>query len=311
MKKIIIYVILVLWTTSAVGKTHIPKTIVDFKFSNDVFYGTDRYFTNGLQLKIYSDFKSKSPVNYILLPDSKSEKTYFAATIIHNIYTPTNLSTSDIQFIDEPYAAYLLVGNRKESYNSHRKLKKVSAFQLGLIGPFAGGELAQNSVHRLLPGNEPARGWENQVSNDLAIQYMASIEKGLISRKIFEMNGFAYGIVGNPYTEFSTGYRVRFGRFEDFFSGLGLGMTKNFQLYVYSKAELTYVVYNAVLKGGLFHDDNLFDIGHIHRLLGHAVFGFGIVYKRMKLEISQDIHTPQFKGADVHRWGNVRIIFGG
>lgn len=301
---------MVLWTTNVVAKNHIPKTIVDFKFSNDVFYGTDRYFTNGLQLRIYSDFMSKSPVNYILLPNSKNENTYYAMTIIHNIYTPTVLSTSDIQFNDEPYAAYLLIGSRKESYNSQRKLKKVSEFQLGVIGPFAGGGLVQNSVHRLLPGNEPARGWENQVTNDLAIQYMAGIEKGLISRKIFEMNGFATGIVGNPHTEFSAGYRVRFGLFEDYFSGMGLGMKKDFQFYLFSKGELTYVVYNAVLKGGLFHDGNLFDIGHNHHLLGHAVFGLGMVYKRVKLEISQDILTPQFKGAGVHRWGNIRIIFG-
>jgi len=39
------------------------RTIVDFKFSNDFVLGTDRYFTHGLQLRVYSNFMTKSPVN--------------------------------------------------------------------------------------------------------------------------------------------------------------------------------------------------------------------------------------------------------
>jgi len=310
MKKIFILLFAFFLLINVTAQNKVPETIVDFKFSNDFVFGTDQYFTNGLQLRVYANFMSKSPANYILLPNSLDESIFYALTITHNIYTPTNLDTPLVQYHDEPYAAYLLIGSRKESYKLSKKLKKVSEFQLGILGPYAGGGFVQNTIHRLLPTTEPAQGWENQVANDLAIQYLISIEKGLINRDNFEMNVFVSGIVGNPHTEISSGMYIRAGLFEDYFEGPGLGYNKNLQLYIFGKGEITYVMYNAVLKGGLFHDGNLYNIGHNHHFLGHTDFGIAIGYKRVRIEVGEEILSSQFVGASTHLWGYARITFG-
>lgn len=286
------------------------QTFVEFKVSNDFIFGTDRYFSNGLQLRIYSDFMSKSPINYILLPSSKTEDTYYAFTITQNIYTPTKIFTTEIQYHDQPYAAYLLLGNLKESYNLDKKLKKVSEFQLGVLGSYAGGRVLQNSIHTFLPASNPAKGWENQIANDLAIQYLASFEKGLINHDVLELNAYASGIIGNPHTELSLGTYLRIGRFEDFFSGIGMGYGKHFQVYVFGGGEITYMAYNAVLQGGLFNQGEIFNVDKINHFLAYAKIGVAVVYKRVKLEVAQEMLSPQFESGSSHLWGNAKIVVG-
>jgi len=286
------------------------QTFVEFKVSNDFMFSTDHYFSNGLQLRVYGDFLSKSPINYILLPNSKTDNTYYALTITQNIYTPTKIFTTEIQYHDQPYAAYLLLGNRKESYNLNKKLKKVSEFQLGVLGSYAGGRILQNSIHTFLPTSDPAKGWENQVANDLAIQYMASFEKGLINHDVFELNAYASGIVGNPHTELSLGTYLRIGRFENFFSGNGMGYGKHFQVYVFGGGEITYMAYNAVLQGGMFNQGEIFNVDKINYFLAYSKIGVAIVYKSVKLEVAQEMLSPQFEGGSRHLWGNAKIVVG-
>jgi len=296
--------------TDVVAQHQSEQTFLDFKVSNDFIFGTDHYFTNGLQLRIYDNFISKSPINYILLPSSETETTYHALTITQNIFTPTKIFTTEIQYHDQPYAAYLLFGSRKESYNLDRKLKKVSEFQLGILGSYAGGRMLQNSIHTFLPTSDPAKGWENQVANDLAIQYLASFEKGLINRDIFELNVYASGILGNPHTEFSTGIYLRIGRFEDFFSGIGLGYGKYIQAYIFGSGNINYVAHNAVLQGGLFHQGDIYKIDKINHFLAYSKIGIAFVYKSIKLEVAQEMLSPQFEGGSSHLWGNAKIVVG-
>ena len=306
--RVLLYVIVFMLINNVFAQTVIPRLIVDFKHSNDFIYGTDHYFSSGMKLRVYGKFMSKSPINYILHPDSKKESVYYAITITHNIYTPTKIFTTEIQIHDQPYAAYLLVGSSKESFNLSNRLKKITEFQLWIIGPYAGGRFVQNSIHIILPTSDPAKGWENQVANDLAIQYKVKIEKGLINEDIFELNAYASGIIGSPHTEFSLGTFLRIGMFEDFFSGLGIGYGRDLQIYFFATGEITYMAYNAVLTGGLFHHGELFNIGNINHLLTYYKLGMTLVYKSLKLEVAQETLSPQFEGSSSHLWGNARIV---
>jgi len=44
--------------TDVVAQHQSEQTFLDFKVSNDFIFGTDHYFTNGLQLRIYDNFIS-------------------------------------------------------------------------------------------------------------------------------------------------------------------------------------------------------------------------------------------------------------
>ena len=85
-KRFLLNIVLLLLVMNAWAQKNIPETIVEFKFSNDFVFGTDHYFSNGLQLKVYGNFIANSPVNFVL-PGLRKGKNYHAFTIVHNIYT--------------------------------------------------------------------------------------------------------------------------------------------------------------------------------------------------------------------------------
>ena len=281
---------------------------VDFKFSNDFVFGTDKYYSNGIELNLCGNFMKKSPVNQILLPNSLSDIVYFSVTFTHKIYTPTELFTSELQFNDQPYASYLLLGSRKESYNFEKRVKLISELQLGVIGPMAGGKQVQNTIHSLLPTSRPAEGWSNQIDNSFALQYNASVEKGLISKKVLEFNGIISGAVGAPHTEFDVGGYLRVGLFNNYFEGTRNSRTKKMQLYIFGSATYKFVAYNAVLEGGLFNQDAPNKLKRINHSLAEIISGIAFDFKTIKVEFEQHMLTPQFKGATKHSWGSVRFV---
>ena len=58
MKRIFIHILILLIMTDVVAQHQSEQTFLDFKVSNDFIFGTDHYFTNGLQLRIYDNFIS-------------------------------------------------------------------------------------------------------------------------------------------------------------------------------------------------------------------------------------------------------------
>jgi len=307
-KRFFLNIALLLLTFSGWAQKEVPETIVEFKFSNDFVFGTDHYFSNGLKLSVYNNLVAKSPVNY-LLPGFRNGNNYYAFTIIHNIYTPSNIKTTEIQSGDVPYAAYLLFGNMRESFSLRKKIKITSQLQLGVIGPAAGGRQIQNGIHSLLPPSFPAEGWNNQVSNDFAFQYSLGIEKGLLNTKYFELIADANSVLGNPHTEIATGLHFRLGLMDSYFKGKGLD-DNSLQVYLFGRGQINYVAYNAVLQGGLFGGTDPYNIETINHFLGYSQLGMAVEYKRFRLEFAQEMLTPQFSNGSKHQWGYLNIIIG-
>ena len=116
----------------------------DLRVDNDMTYFTDRYFSSGISLKVYAPFMDKSPFNKVLLGHHKDVLNYYALTFTHNMYTPIYYDTLSNREEDHPFAAYLLLGSRKESFHKRRRYKVTSELQLGVIGPLAGGQVFQH-----------------------------------------------------------------------------------------------------------------------------------------------------------------------
>jgi len=308
MKKVILTIALLLFYCIVFAQQTSDKRIIDFRLSNDFIFGTDHYFSNGIEFSYYGRFMEKSPINRILLPNAKSANVYYSLTFVHNIYTPIELFTSEIQINDQPYAAYLLFGSRKTSYNLQKRIKLISELQLGVLGPLAGGKQVQNTIHSVLPTSRPAEGWGNQISNSPAIQYNASIEKGFVVSNFFELNLIAGGIVGVPYTDLEAGGYIRLGLFNNYFKGIGIGSNKKLQLYVFGSVKYKYILYNALLEGGLFENGTPNNLITTNRLLTNISSGITLAYNSIKLEVTQYMLTPQFVGALKHHWGSARVV---
>jgi len=194
------------------------EPVLEFVWSNDFVNQTDRYFSNGFELTLYHPFMKKSPTRFLLLPDAWANKVVHGLTLTHHFFTPDQLFVSDIVANDRPYASYLLAGHRKIAFNQERKMKLLTALQVGLLGKFSGGESVQNGIHELLPASKPATGWENQINPDFALNYSLRFEKGIVSNHHFDLIPHGGARVGIPYTDVDAGIYFRFGKYSDYFN---------------------------------------------------------------------------------------------
>ena len=114
---------------------------------NDAFTknNSDQYYTQGLELAVRQT----------------EEYEYYAG---QKIYTPDDKFSKELEPLDRPYAGYLY-GGARHTLGTGPSTDDTYSIELGVVGPSAGGEFAQNNVHDLL-GNRRAEGWRNQLKDE-------------------------------------------------------------------------------------------------------------------------------------------------
>ncbi|NOX46604.1 MAG: lipid A deacylase LpxR family protein [Chlorobi bacterium] len=281
--------------------------ILEVEWANDVWTGTDRYFTNGLELGYYNPFFRKLPSSYILLPDKKGETVYQGLTLTQHFFTP-DLHFAESFTNDRPFASYLLLGHRKISLNKEKRIRKQSELQIGILGRYSGGESIQNGIHKVLPTSEPVVGWDNQLHANPALNYKMVFEHGLYNTKGFELMSLANINLGIPYTDVGGGLKMRLGHMNDYFSGFGVNNKKGWQLYFFAEAGAKYVAYNATLEGGLLYD-NAYVMKDIDRFVIQSRLGLAFTMKSFGIEVGQQTISREFKTGRSHMWGYVTFRF--
>jgi len=284
-------------------------SIFEFKWSNDFQYKTDRYFTNGFAFEVYTANFSNNPINSILLPTKKGDFEFFGISLTQDIFTPKDKFTVQNQLNgDRPFAAYLLVGFTKSSFNPNDGIVYNSQLQFGILGPLAFGEETQNGIHRNVSTSAQVIGWENQIRNSLMINYSASIEKNFYNNNWLELSGITSAKIGVPFTKANVGFKSRIGVFDSFTKNFDFLSTQKWQLFVSLSSNVGIIGYNATLQGGLFFE-NIYTLSEINRFVGNASLGFTAIYKSLKLEYTQHFNTAEFPKADNHSWGYFLIKF--
>lgn len=165
------------------------------KFSFD---NQDRYYTQGLRLVV-------------------NHENGFYAALTQELNTPADTRTANPAADDLPYSAALYFSygqGRVLDRDGRRDCLFVWEFQLGVVGPAAGGQTIQNSIHRLI-GVPTAAGWETQQPNEIVANL------NLDFRKRFLLPGERPGLrdllfragaeLGTIRTEFILGAELRWG----------------------------------------------------------------------------------------------------
>ena len=156
------------------------RNIFTLQIENDVFnrFGkSDRDYTNGVRLGWLSPALPDLPdgiANLITIPTFFGEPQPTSVTrrvgisIGQNIYTPQDTDAFQPIFNDRPYAGWLYASFALQSIykvNGEPRRLDTLQFDIGVVGPAAGGEFVQNNFHRLI-ANPPANGWPNQLYNE-------------------------------------------------------------------------------------------------------------------------------------------------
>lgn len=305
---------------------------------------SDRYFTNGLRIEYQSPerWKLKGLKKlYPLLPGKSSKKLKLSAIFQMSMFTPLDITKTEIQYGDRPYAglAYFALGGISNDFPTGSRL--TTEYGIGMIGPATRQGQLQKSWHQWLidHGRKTEilpNGWHNQIANALAINIRTEYERILFSpvENIETIGGFEvnFGTITN-YVGLNANLRV--GKFNDYFynsSGLKMrnkspsfekfparrpfypnNINRKWQYYFFAKPSFRFALNNSLLQGGLFaFSKNPYTVpsDQLNRFYVNVEFGYGLVFNRTGLLFLQQFRSKEFITAQSTTWGTIYLMFG-
>lgn len=312
---------------------------VSIYFENDLFAGTDRYYTNGSKiswsstdLAKFSDTPYASPllpllnaIPFVNRPDYQKNLTF---SIGQNIYTPDNTETSEPVPGDRPYAGWLYGGFGLVLKNAN--VRHTFALSIGVVGSYSYAEETQRLIHEARGFDSP-KGWDNQLHNELGVVgvYEVAWRWPHHERRVglgWDFIPHAGLAVGNVYDYVNLGGEVRVGiNLPDDFgtAGISPGSTtstpvegnqqaqraRSFDLgmYVFARAEGRAVARNIFLDGNTFGSSPSVDRKW---LVADLSAGASVNYKNTKLTYALVYRTAEFdtqNGGQI--FGSVTVNF--
>ena len=277
-------------------------------FENDIFYNTDRDYTNGVAIA-WTTAPSDTPEFAI---DLARSVPFFGQTgdvrttyaIGQNIYTPSNLHLADPPTTDRPYAGFLYA-SMGVSEMSDKDLDELQV-QLGVIGPDSLAQESQTFVHAILNDTIP-KGWAYQLHNEPGLvindeHSWRALYSGKALGLSFDIDPHVGGSVGNVYDYVNVGAMGRFGlnlpddygptRIDpslpgtDFFEPTGA-----LSVYTFAGWDGRAIARNIFLDGNTFEDSR-----HVDRIPWVSDFqlGLAVAMDRWRLTFTHVFRSREF-----------------
>jgi hypothetical protein len=292
--------------------------IFSFVLENDLFYDTDRRYTNGVRLT-YLTPKGGEPAwlhdAFLSLP------MFNPATDIRveyglgqSMYTASDKLQANPPLDDRPYAGWLygsvgVVANTEQG-DGRRVLDQLQ-FSLGVVGPASLAHQTQDFIHGIV--NSPrAQGWDTQLKNEPALQ--AIYQRSWQSAPLTLPAGFAVdatphaGVaLGNVFDFVNTGAMLRFGqnlpvdygspRVQPSLPGSGyFEPVDDFGWYLFGGFDGRAVARNIFLDGNTFATSRSVDK---RNFVGDAEFGLAIIVHDVRFSYTHVFRTKEYKTQDV------------
>ncbi len=279
-----------------------------FNYDNDFFSATDRYYTQGIYLKLTLPILKKSPVSKLLIPINKDAVNQYGLRLEQDVFTPRSIRHDSIYYGERPFAAFFLISHELISVDREKKQRLITQVDLGIIGPAAMGKEEQKGIHKALDNIEPL-GWQYQLSTDYLINYNLRFEKGLLRRKYIDWLAISELKLGTLYDNTAIGTMLRIGCMKHYFETNEIAPIPDFQCYFFGRLMGTVVVYNATLQGGVFNNKDVYALSskEINRGIATAHIGVVLVYKNVSLEYTKAYLSAEFKNGLQHGWGHCMV----
>lgn len=308
-------------------------------FENDLFAGTDRYYTNGVKLgwssadlAKFSDTPYASPllpllnaIPFVNKPDYQKNLTF---SVGQNIYTPDNTETAEPVRGDRPYAGWLYGGVGLVLKNAD--VRHTFALTIGVVGSYSYAKETQRLIHEARGFDSP-NGWNNQLHNELGVVgvYEIAWRWPHHDRRVglgWDFIPHAGIAVGNVYDYANLGGELRVGlNLPDDFGTAGISPSSttstplegnqqaerarvfDLGLYAFARAEGRAVARNIFLDGNTFGDSP--SVGH-KPLVADLSVGASVNYRNTKFTYALVYRTEEFDGQDGGQvFGSVSVNF--
>lgn len=287
------------------------KRTVTLVVENDVFYDTDRHYTNGIRLS-WAGSPRGTPqwatkiASWVPFFDEQSElRTLY--TVGQNIYTPNDITLDSPPLDDRPYAgwAYGTIGLMANQDGRFDQLD----LSLGIVGPSAFAEDVQKFVHTAIDSNDP-KGWHTQLGNEPAIlvgfqrSWRNPEKSGDRTALRFDVAPRVGWTLGNVFTQGIAGVTFRFGhnlpndfgppRIQPSTPGSGFfGRQDGFGWYGFAGFEGRAVAHNIFLDGNTVGRSRSVNS---RPLVGDAQFGVVVAWRTWRATYTHVMRTREFKG---------------
>jgi lipid A 3-O-deacylase len=285
---------------------------VRLHYENDFFTGHDLYYTQGINLEFVNPHYKKFILSKILLAPANTITNY-GISLEHNGYTPSSITHDNILYGDRPFAADLFLKTFSFSANAAHSYRITSSFSIGIIGSIASGYWMQKTIHRWLHGTTP-HGWENQIRNDVIINYEAGIEKNIYhAGNYLVINGLVNGRLGTLNDKVTAGFVLMVGKLNraisSVFAGTSNDQTDKFTFHLYFQPLVNAVGYDATLQGVAFDRKSPYTISFrdVEHVTIQAHYGLVLMYHSIYLEYFKSAISKEFITAINHRWGGLRL----
>ncbi len=273
-------------------------------YDNDYFSHSDDNYTQGVSFEFIAPLFDRNPLNFLFI--NTTGKSRHGLAIEHISFTPPVISSPHIQLDERPFSASLYLKLFRSTDRPETGSRFNSSLSLGVIGPIAYGEEGQVFIHEAT-GNWIPKGWSNQISNDLLLNYNLRHERSIIDLMDLIFLNSDLGIrAGTMYTDAHIGFSNILGLFN---SPLNADSAKRaFQLYIYQNPRIYLVGYDATLQGGLF-SESVYTIAadDVTRIKAQWDYGLVVKYKFVYLEYTKSVITKEFNTGQTEGWGGLRI----
>ncbi|WBV41537.1 lipid A deacylase LpxR family protein [Pseudoroseomonas cervicalis] len=300
-----------------------PRGTFTFSIENDMFGGSDRYYTNGFQ------FSWRSPsadlpepltwlndrLDWMMGPGTLR----WGVALGQSLYTPQDTETTQPSLRDRPYAAFLY-----GAVTLNRITERTSStfeLQLGVVGPSALGEFVQNNYHDLINVDQ-VNGWRTQLKDEPAIN-------AIIERKLRLPLGEVAGLqmeaipsvtlsLGNVATYAGAGGLLRIGqgleadfgppRIRPALAGSHwIQPRQDFGWYVFAGADGRAVARDIFLDGNTWRDSRSVDK---RLLVGDFQAGVAVLWRGMRFAYTQVWRSEEFYGQQgTQSFGSISVSF--
>lgn len=312
------------WAAPSFGKEASKKGIFTFVLENDLFYNTDKNYTNGISL-IWVPPNERTPEWALSIahwlpwfPDDSDIGHGYA--IGQNMFTPKDITVADPPLDDRPYAGWLY-GTIALTAETGRELDQL-ALTVGVVGPSSYAEETQKIIHEIT-GSPEAQGWDTQLNNELGVflSYQRSWREyatTTLANLELDLSPNIGGALGNVYTYLNTGLTLRYGkrlpldygppRIQPSIQGSAFFVpAKAFAWYVFLGVEGRLVARNIFLDGNTFTDSRSVDK---EPLVGDLQWGFVLTRGGARLTYTHVVRSNEFKEQDgSHQFGAFSVSF--
>lgn len=287
--------------------------IFSFVLENDLFYDTDRRYTNGLRLSYLTpkggepDWLRDAALDMPMFDRHSDIRVEFA--LGQSMYTASDKLQRHPPADDRPYAGWLYgsVGVVARTGNVLDQM----LVSVGVVGPAALAHETQDFIHSIVNSPE-AQGWDSQLKNEPTLQF--TYQRSWQSPEFRLPGGFAVdatphagAALGNVYVYANSGAMLRFGqnlpidygppRVQPSLPGSGYfeRAPGGFGWYLFAGVDGRAVARNIFLDGNTFADSRSVDK---EPLVGDAQFGLAVVVDGVRLAYTHVLRTREYAGQD-------------